>query len=352
MKKLKKYFIWYLMFTKRLLHKVSFIVLLCLIPAIIPVANTFLTEESGIIHVVLCQQDEDPATLRAIEKLKSNDSVIQYSICHSEEEAIRAVETFQADAAWIFEKNLSHLSEQYVLKKSKAPLVKTIHREDNTVLQLSREMLYGALYEDIGYNIYEHFAVSNADASLSEQEIRDHYESIQRGGDIVEIQYVNSEVESLDTNYLTAPLRGILALLIVLCTMAAAIYYLKDQQEGKYDWLSPQKRLVPAFALCLSASVLSSLAVYLALQVTGLSTGLFREFLSLFLFVLCATGFSLVLCVVFRSPGKLGATVPALLILMLVFSPIFFGGSELRFLRLCLPSHYYLYSTYDSRTNC
>lgn len=338
------------MFSKRLLHKFSFILLLCLIPAVIPITNAFLSDDSGILHVVLCSKDNDAATKKAIDNLVDSDGIIRYTVSTSEEKAIEAVSTFKADAAWIFTENLSENIDEYVKGNSKNPLVRCINREESVTHQISREILYGALYSDIGYSIYKNFTLENVKPTepLTESEIQEYYAETQRRGDIVKSEHLNSTVPPMDTNYLTAPLRGILILLIMLCTLAATLYYLKDQQEGKYDWLAPQKRLAPAFASCLSASVFSAIAVYIALQITGLSTGLLRDLVGMLLYTFCSTGFCLVLCVLFRSPGKLGATIPGLLIIMLVLSPIFFSGNQLMFIRLCLPPYYYLQSTYDN----
>ncbi len=350
MKKLRKAFIWYLMFSKRLLHKFSFIFLLCLIPAVIPLMNTVLSDDAGILGIVLCTEDSDPAAQKAIDKLCSSDGIIQYSVADSKDSAIDSVSKFKADAAWIFKPNLSEAIYQYAVHDSKEPLVQIIQREETVPLQISRELLHGALYEDIAYSVYSDFINKNVkpENSVSEAELREYYDSTQRNNDIIKTQQLGSSVPRMDTNYLTAPLRGILAILVMLCTMAAALYFLKDQSEGKYDWMPPQKRLIPAFASCLSASVFSAVAVFVAFRFTGLTTGFCRDLLSMVLYILCTTGFCLNLCVVFRSPGKLGVAIPGLIIIMLVLSPIFFNGNELRPIRLCLPSYYYLKGTYNN----
>lgn len=48
------------------------------------------------------------------------------------------------------------------------------------------------------------------------------------------------------------------------------------------------------------------------------------------------------MCTVFRSPGKLGATIPGLIIVMGVMCPIFFNVNFLGWFRWFLPPYYYL----------
>ena len=94
------------MCNKRLLHKLSFVVLLCMIPIIVPITQNALSGESSILKVAIASEDNSPAAVRAQEHLKNSDSIIKYIQCSSVEEARKMVETYQAYAAWIFKSDL------------------------------------------------------------------------------------------------------------------------------------------------------------------------------------------------------------------------------------------------------
>lgn len=351
MRYLKKALIWYFMYNKRLLHKVSFIILLCLIPALVPLSYSIMSSgDTNMLHIMLYARDDDPASARAIETLTQSDGIIKYSICSTEGEARSAVRNHKADAAWIFHEDFGTKLDQYTAKAYDDSMISVILREDSVPLQISREILYGSFYADLSYSLYRNFLLDGwvSGDAVSETEFRDTYSSVQRTGNIVNVKTLNDEVKRIHTNYLTAPIRGLLCLMVVLCTAAAAMYYLQDKTENKYAWLPPRKRLLPAFASCLSAAVLSATAVFIALQVSGISVGFGRELLAMLLFVLSSTAFCLVLCTLFRSPGNLGATLPGIIIAMLVLSPVFFSGKGMQLVRVLLPTHYYLYSVYDS----
>ncbi len=351
MKHIKKCLIWYFMYSKRLLHKVSFIVLLCLIPALVPLSYSIMSSEnSSMLHIVLCAQDNDPTSTKAIDSLTESNGIIKYTLCSSEVEARDTVRNHKADAAWIFVSDFGAKLDSYTAKEHSDPLVHIIMREDSVPLQISREMLYGSFYADLSYSLYRNFLLDalGSDEDVSESEFRNVYTTVQRKGNIINVKQLNDEVKRIHTNYLTAPIRGLLSLMVVLCTVAAAMYYLQDQAENKYAWLPPHKRLIPAFASCLSAAVFSAAAVFVALQISGVSVGFGRELLAIILYLLTSTAFCLVLCTLFRSPGNLGTTIPGIVIAMLVLSPVFFSGKGMQFIRVLLPSHYYLYSVYDS----
>ena len=129
--------------------------------------------------------------------------------------------------------------------------------------------------------------------------------------------------------------------------IAAAMYFLSDAADGKFDWLAPKKRLAPAFGSCLAAAVASSVAVFLALFASGIFIGFVKEFISMLLYAVAVSGFCLILCVVFRSAGRLGASIPFFVIVTLVLCPIFFNLNVLKPVKFMLPTFYYLQSLYN-----
>lgn len=350
MNKIKKCYIWYYMFSKRLFRRISFVILLCMIPVIIPAANSVMSDESGIVRIVLCSEDKNSLSSEIINSLLEDDGIILFSECENEEAARSLVQHHEADAAWIFSDKLDERIDKYTSQESVKPFVEVIERSDTIPLQLSREVLFGAVYENMSYSLYKNFIYSRlgTQEEFSESELEYHYDRRARNRSIVELKRLNSDAPVKSSGYLTAPLRGLLSLMVMLCTMAAAMYFLKDNIEGKYDWMPVKKRLAPAFASCLAASVFAGAAVVAALSFSGLSAGIIREVTAMMLFIMTSAGFGLILCICFRSPGKLGAFIPGIIIIMLALSPIFFNMKVLRPVRLMLPTYYYLNSVYNS----
>ena len=307
--------------------------------------------DSGILTIALAAEDDDPMASAVIRSLTESRSLIRYITCPSAAAATEAVKKQQADSAWIFKEEISKKSEAVGAGKSAKPLVEIIMREESIPLNLSRELLYGALFPHLSYQIYENFVYENlvTEENVPKNSIEEYYRAIPENDSIIEIKRLNQDAPVSKTNYLTAPLRGILSLLVVLCGLAAAMYFLQDQTEGKYDWLSPRRRILPAFASCLSAVLFAALAVLIALFCSGFSVGFRNECIAMLLFAMASSGFCLLFCIIFRSPGKLGATIPGIMISLLALSPIFFNLKVLRPIRLLLPTYYYLQSTYNSQ---
>ncbi len=346
---LKKCAAWYFMCSKRLLHKLSFIIILCLIPVIIPVTKLAMSGESGILRIAVASQDNSPAAKRAMEKLRNTDSIIQFVICDTESDATDMVTTHKADAAWVYKDNIEERINSFIKKESKEPFLKVIEREENVILQMSREMFYETIFDEVSFSLYSNYAHNNLKlvGKISDEELRANYFDREKGRSIIEMTKLSSDAP-VKQNYLISPIRGILSILLILSGLAAAMYFLKDNSNGKFAWLSPTKRILPAFATCLSASAFSGVAILLALLVGGFSVGFLREFISMILFIIATSIFSLCFCIMFKSYGKLGAVIPGIIVFALVLSPIFFNVSFFPMLRFLLPSHYYLYSIYDN----
>lgn len=347
---IKKFFLWYFMLTKRLFYKFSFIILLCVIPLMVLATDAAMSEESGVIKIMLYSEKGNTGAEEIINSLLTDDSVILFQKCDSKEYALNEAEQQRADAVWCFADDFDEKTEKFASGKSREPLVSVYEREESVFLQLSHEKLYSAIYNKFSYMVYKNFVYTElVDVNrVSEETVKSYYDLMNRRNDVIETESVDTQRQTVENSYLTAPLRGILSVLIMLCGFAAAMYFLRDRANGKFDWMSGEKRIVPAFAQCLAAIIPAAAVVFATVCFTDVYMGFVNELISMLLFVLTSSGFCLLMCAVFRSSGKLGAAIPPLLIAMLVLSPVFFDISALRMLSLMMPTYYYLNSVYNA----
>ena len=353
MTKLQKSFLWFRMLGKRLLKQWSFVVLLCLIPVLVPVANMAMAEDSGLVHIVLCQEDDDPIAASIITSLMERDSLARFSLASSADEATQQIAMHKADVAWIFPKNFSEKLDLYAANRSKEPVVSVIERESNMANKIANEMLYSAMYPDFSYDVYRNFSQENVvdQHEISEEELIEYYSKLPKQNDIVTTEKLNIDgaVNTVEVNYLNAPIRGLLAIMVLLCTLTAAMYAIRDRSEGRFDWLAPQKRMIPCFGSCLAAATLSSVVMLASLLVSKMTGRIGTEIVSVFLLMITVTGFSMLISLPFSSYGKFGAVIPGILIVSLVLSPIFFNFSALESYYRLLPIYYYLNGIYQTK---
>lgn len=350
MTSLRKYYIWFYMLTKRLLKRWSFLLLIVLIPITVIVTMSAMKGESGVLHIVLCNDGKEKLANDIINSILSRESIIRFSVSNSRDDAIKLVGNAKADAAWIFDDNFEKNLNKFAKGKKLNPPVKIIEREASIPLNISKEVLFGAIYSETSYRLYHNYSEKNItkDSGIPESDIKEAYDSIQNNENIIEIEKLNAKSKKTDTNYLTTPMRGILSLLVLLCALASTMFFLNDKSKGTYDWLSPRKMIWPAMASCFSAALISSLTVVAIIFLTGISLGASYEIGAMIMFIIAVTGFCTLFSLLFRSYATLAALTPGVLIVSLILSPIFFNFKILSPIRHMLPTYYYLQSVYNT----
>ena len=83
----KKLWIWYLLFTKRLLKKPSFWIVLLLAPLLTAGMTLIAWEDSHVLRIaVYAEESDDKLGEQIIDDLEQLDGVVRYEACSSEEE--------------------------------------------------------------------------------------------------------------------------------------------------------------------------------------------------------------------------------------------------------------------------
>ena len=286
---------WYFMFNKRFFKKTSFIALLLIIPLIVSATNLFLTEEKGMLNIGIYNDGNDKASKEMLDSILSKNGVLLYKEYSSREEVTEAVRNSEIDSAWIIEEDFA--KRLYALSRGdkEAHPITVVEREKTTPLRISHIQLVAELFKPLSYIMCEDFIYKRiaTPEELSPQEIRKLYEYNDNLKDVIAMEKIGTyaNVDAPSTDYLTSPVRGLMSVMVVLSSLAGALYFLKDKASGKYQWLPENKHFIPAVAMCLAASVLAALTVFITLLVSGFSTGIPRESLSMLLLILTSTVF-------------------------------------------------------------
>ena len=343
MSSLGRFFLWYGLLSKRLLRRPGYLAVLLLIPLFALALALFSRQESGVVTVVLClEEPADPAARAAAERLLNAESILRCSACPDPDAAREAVRSGQADAAWILPANLEKRLD-FFARYGSGGSITVVEREENVFLMLVREKLYAALYPELSFSVFRNYLVNELGAGdLPEEVLRGSYAGGFTTDKLIRFAYVDgSEIET-DGRYLTAPLRGILSLLLLLCGLASGMYCYREEREESFVWLSgPKRRLLPL--LChFTAMVPAALAVLAALYLSGLWLGLGREALMMLLYLPCCVLFCEVLRCLSPREEHYGALIPILAVAVLVLCPVFVDLRLPLPFRALLPATYYL----------
>ena len=332
---------WWVLLTKRLLRRGGYVAVLLAVPVLALLLTLGLREESGLVTVALWRENpEDAVSAAAVQRLLENPGTLSCYEAASKEAALAAVESGEADAAWIFRPDADAVIADF--DALGPPAVTVVERRDNVLLMLARERLNAALYPELSFSVFSRFLRDIDPATEFTPALLLRYYRV-RAVDtpLVSISYADGG-ESQAAGYLSSPLRGMLALLMLLAGLASALYAYREREQECFVWLSPWKRRALPLLCHLTALLPVALAVLLALAAARLWGGADREVCAMALYVPACACFCELLRRLCRRESVLAPLVPVLLLVSLLVCPVFLELPRLRPLQLLLPTFYYL----------
>ncbi len=343
---------WFLMLSKRLYKKPSFVVLLVLIPACVFAFSIVANQKRGFVQIVLAKSDNaDVISSEIIDDLLHKQSMVYFTLVDTPQDAIEEVKSGSADEAWIFPADTENEIDSFV-DKHEDYVVSVVTKEQNVMLRLAREKLSGVLYKYCAKAYYIDYIRSNINeiSGLSDQELIAYFENVSVDESLFVFGNptdISNEVS--DTNYLTVPIRGLLAVLAVVCGMAATMYYMQDESSGLFAHIKQKRKGLVAFGCVLTAVINVSVVLILSLCLSSLSGNILKEILVLFIYTFCCASFCLLLKQIFQSIRLYAAIIPLLTVVFVGVCPVFFDFRNFSAVQILLPPTYYVNSVYDNR---
>ena len=345
---MKRMLKWMYMLNKRLYKRGTFLVILILLFAAVCAFTVVSKSESGFIHIALAQEDPNNSLSSAIiEDLLAQDSIVLFTYMETPNAAVDAVKSGGVDGAWIFPEIMEQRGASLNIEKGN--YVRVIEREQNVFLRLAREKLHAVLFQYSARALFVEYRDKNLPMlqDLSEEELLSYFENSKIDEDVFVIDNPVASESGKESSYLTAPLRGILAVITVLGGMAGALYYIQDEEKKLFSNLPLKKRPLIAM-LCITIATLNvALISMLALCVSGLYAFSFAELLGTLLYALSAASFCMLLKQIFFNGKLLGSVIPALLILISCVCPVFFNLKQLRMASFLFPPTYSIHVAVD-----
>ncbi len=344
MKGFRRFLLWYALLTKRLARKPAFLILLLCVPLLAGAMAVVAKQDSSIVSVALVCDTADPAARRAADRLLHADSLVRCTEYPTEAEARAAVSASRADAAWIFRDTASDEILRFASGRGTRGAVLVVEREDTVFLRLAREQLAAALYPEASRALFRWYLTERLDAPDDAPDAYfDEYYRTQIAEDpIIVFSRLDGSAAADGGSYLVTPVRGLLALLLVLTGLASAMYYDEEARRETFLRLSAGRRRLLPLLYHLTALLPMALAALLALWAAGLLGPLPREAGLMLLYCLSAAVFSELLRKLCRTQARLGAAIPVLMAVMLALCPIFLDLKVLTPVRHLLPPYYYL----------
>ncbi len=355
MKKMNLLLRWAVLLWKRLYKKATFLLLLTMVPLLVLSYGIAAQEESGVITIALASRNPQVEALtRTVWDELQQSQLILYVECADPEEATEMIRRGDAQTAWIFEEDLENKIYDFVAHRSRQnAFITVIEPENRVMLKLLREALSGTMFPHCSQALYLSYLRQNAPEldHIPDQQLLEYYHNAGFDADLFRITDIegNTTPESeLEESYLLSPVRGMLAVVALLSGLAAAMYYIRDEETGTFT-LVP-RRFRPLVELgCQMICVINVLAVVLvSLALTGQTVSLGRELATALLYALCAAAFSMLIRRLTGGIRGLSMVTPILVVVTLTICPVFFDLGALRQAQLLFPPTYFVIGAHNA----
>lgn len=356
MKQLKRLWLWCLLLTKRLYKKPTFVILLALIPVLVLLYAFSAQEDSGMLTITLAMEDaSDPIASDISQQLMEDPSLIRFIQANSINHAQQLVEMGKADAAWIFPSDMQgHMNDFISDSTLYGGFIRIVQREETVPLRLAREKLSSAIYVHCARAYYLRY-IRNSELpmeQLTDDQVLAYFDGVNTQDTLFSFSSAEAAQSvgiTSDTGYLLTPVRGLLAVVILLGAMATAMYYIRDDAAGTFSWVPISQKPMVELGYQMISNVNVAAVALVSLIAAGLSAELGREFLLLVFYALCCSAFCQLLRVLCGSLRVLGTVIPLLVVAMLGICPVFFDLGVLRQLQYLFPPTYYINGVYTDQ---
>ena len=357
---MKKILTWILLFQKRIiLKKPMFQITILLIPILLFLLFTFNKSSDSLVRVALISGNDEYSQNFVKDLLDSSNHVISYYQCYDESQMRKDVLTGKAECGYIMPDDMPRKIAQFSSKK-KQGIITAIVKKESISTKIVNEIIYGRLFSERAYPVLKDFINEKQPDRLTSAEDEKMYDAFSKyliEPLIFSFEYADGSKNDLlnnddsSHNYYMLPVRGILSVLILVSSMSGVLMLSNDDRKNTWGSIRLSKR--PAFNyfyifMSILPIAICSLA---AIFITGISTNVLNEIRLMVLYTLLLTGFSSLLKALIKNIYVLCSLIPVTVLLSLIICPVFIDiGSivpQSRFVRLFLPTNYYLDSIYS-----
>lgn len=354
MHKVKKLLLWYILLNKRFLKKPGLWAILIAIPVLVAALNIVALQDSGVVSVALAAEDKnDPLTKDIIEEITKDNRLIRFIVSDTSDEAEELMELGKVDAVWIFSDNMEQGLDEFL--SSGKSVIKVLEREETVSLMLARQKLSGIIFKKCSPSFYINYVRRTFPEmnNVADDKLIEYYDEVKVEGDeLFEFSYADSNQSTNDATkagYLMTPVRGLMALMLLLSGFAAAMFYTEDDKNGTFAWIGAGVKPLVAAVFHIIPISLTAISMLISLYFSGLWVGLSRELLIMVLYVISTTSLCMLIRLVLKSNKVIGAATPVMMLLFVFVCPIFIDIKILRPIQNFLPTFHYLAAVHNDK---
>lgn len=333
-----------LLTTKQVIKKPAVIVLLLLIPiCVLFLNNTSKSEKASITALYYLDADSED-TEALYDALENYDGLFQFEPVDSENKLRRMVNSGEYECGYIID---SEIYEK-LADKEYSDLIELVYHSRSTMTAIINETVFSICFPTAAQNAIVEYLTKKGvsketiDEYYSKQDIKDIYYTYFTNGSTFHFEYEGAPEEfSITKNtIMLTPLRGILALIIMIAGFSGALSLYRDNNNPVYSY----KRI--RFAFIAVPVLLSGLTAYISIVISKLSEDYIKELLYLMLYMIVVIIYCYILSEIIKNGALFAGLLPFIILGSMAFTPVILDFAQylpvLSKLRFIWPTWYYL----------
>ncbi len=342
--------IWLLKYGKRFLQQKLFWFLLIIMPIGMLVFSHILKQQPAGIQVGIGCEEEEELERDIIEALKSHKGIVRFEEYSTKDSMKQAIQNGDIQCGYFLRKNFSKRLNN---EKYKNAILQFRKRGDSTYVVAST-VVFAKVFESGNTELVDNFVRESGyfeGSSITRTEIQQLLVSNYNVHDTFKMSFENEDVENAGMEtYLMTPLRGGMALLILLAGFCGLVMWKQDKEKGilevtpygMHSRLSLISIGIPTFAVTLSAMISQCLGNFEYFRI--------QEVFYLFLYGIMVTLFVDLFAFVPVSGNKIWGIALMCVFLNAVVTPMFFNISlflpQVKYIQWLCPTSYFLLGVY------
>ncbi len=325
---MKKFLIWLYLLTKRQIKKISFIILILSIPAMIYGIKTLFTSYEISVNVAVYNPIDSEWADKIMSSLKSSTGIVKYIRCDSKEALIDMVTSGDAECGYAFHEDM----EERMQSKNIKDIIDVYSAPDSMVAKLTNEIMFSYIFKVHAYNLLEDDMVNSGlfnDVEIPNMrnELRNRYNEYLTGNDTFQFAYSNDGTNfnlSIDlSSYTRTPVYGMIAVIIFMSGLAGALQWYKDKKTGMF--ITASYRFKPFIALIdiIIPTFITAIVSYISLCYFKIPGSPYKNLTALILYSLLVSAFVYILRLIISSETAFCTMIPFFAMASLVCCPIF-----------------------------
>lgn len=344
-----------LLFIKRCLKKLSFILLLLAIPVLCLLLKNTTKEGASSITAGIYLEKESPLALQISNNLISKYDSVNFELCKDKEALMNRIINGTYECGYVFSEDF----DEKLLNRKTKKIVEVYVSPKTLTSALTNEYVFSELYVEYAfYELSDYIKTDNAftDKDLSDinNTLRPIYDDYVNGDETFSFRYINPkegrvEDTALFSSYLLLSVKGVTALLIMFAAFIGTVNLYKDDKTGVFYAFRGINKTFAKMSEIFSVTLLAALSGLITIYVCNLSDGFLTEVLRLYIYALICTVYCYVLYKLIPNQYVFSAFIPILILGSIIFCPIFMDVSEiLPFVKyiswLFLPNYYFIFA--------